>query len=260
METVSIVMPAYNEEKRISNTLKNYSNFFHRLSNAGKIDYEILVIINNTSDRTEDIVKYYSRIDSKIKYKNFKKGGKGFAVIEGFKEALKGNSNFIGFVDADMATPPEEYWRLILKLRYCDAAIASRYIGNAKVEPKQTIQRVIASRIFNGLIRVLLFFPYRDTQCGAKLFKREVIENILPVLSMSKWAFDVDLIYSARKKGFIVKEMPTYWRDRNYSKINFLQAGPWMALGVARLRIINSPFRNFIRIYDRLLNKLWKMK
>src|SRR3989338_5096395 len=260
MKKASIVIPAYNEEKRIGKTLEAYSDYFETLRKEKKLEYEILIVINNTEDRTEEIVKKFVRKNNRIRYLNFKKGGKGFAVMEGFKDALKRKNNIIGFVDADMATPPEECWKLISSIRDCGGVIASRYIKGAKVFPKQSIQRIIASRIYNALIRTLLMIPYRDTQCGAKMFRRNAIELTLPCMSMSKWAFDIDLLYNIKKRGFKIREIPTIWSDKNYSKINFLEAGPWMALGVIRLRILNSIFRNFIRIYDNLLNRIWRFK
>ena len=260
MEKVSIIMPAYNEEKRIGKTLEAYSSYFNKQRKNKKLNYEILVVINNTKDKTEEIVKEHIKKNPSIRYLNFKRGGKGFAVIEGFKDALKRENYMVGFVDADMATSPDEYAKLIFSIKYCDGAIASRYIEGAKLFPKQSIQSIIASRIYNALIRILLMIPYRDTQCGAKIFKRVAIESALPYLSMSKWAFDIDLLYNIRKRGFKINEIPTVWSDKNYSKINFLQAGPWMALGVVRLRILNSIFRDFIRIYDNLLNRIWRFK
>ncbi len=260
MKKLSIIIPAYNEEKRIGFTLDKYSNYFNKFKSDEILDYEIIVVINNTTDKTEDIVKYYRNINSSIQCLNLKRGGKGFAVVEGFKDALKRNNDFLGFVDADMSTSPEEYWKLVSRLDKCDGVIGSRYIKGSGVMPKQTLQRIIVSRIFNCLIRVLLMIPYRDTQCGAKIFKRKCIERTLPILSFSKWAFDVDLIYSMRRLGFDIKEIPTFWSDKEYSKINFLKAGPWMALGIIRLRILNSPMKNLIRIYDRIMNKIWRIK
>ena len=82
-------MPAYNEEKRIGKTLEEYSSFFENLRKSKKIDYEILVVINNTKDNTEKVVKSYSKKNKRIIYLNLVRGGKGYAVIEGFKDALK---------------------------------------------------------------------------------------------------------------------------------------------------------------------------
>ena len=251
MGNISLIIPAYNEEKRIGKTLERYSKYFNKLKEEKKLNYEIIVVINNTTDRTENIVEEYERTNPNIKHLNFKKGGKGFAVIEGFKYFLQRNNDLIGFVDADMATLPEDFYDLVKNIGEYDGIIASRYIEGSIIKPKPTIERLIAKRMFNLLVRSILFLPYRDTQCGCKLFKRESIENILPFLSMSHWAFDVDLLYTMKKAGFKIKEFPTTWSDKEYSKINFWKAGPGMALGVIRIRILNSVFRDLIRVYNR---------
>ena len=247
-------MPAYNEERRIGAALEVYSKFFSGLKKENILDYEILVVINNTTDHTEEIVKGFITEDGSIKYLNFKQGGKGFAVIEGFKDALKRNNELVGFVDADLATPPEAFYDLITKIGNYGGAIASRYIPGSIVNPKPTIQRIIASRIFNLFIRAILFMPYRDTQCGAKLFKRKAIESVISNLSMSQWAFDVELLYHLRKKGFVIKEIPTRWSDKEYSKIHFAKAGPFMALSIVRLRLLNSPFKSFVKVYNKMFD------
>lgn len=255
---LSIVMPAHNEEKRIGNTLKAYSEFFNSIKESGILDYEIIVVINNTVDNTERIVLEWKKKNANIRYLNLLRGGKGYAVIEGFKDALDRENDLIGFVDADMATSPDSFYELVLGINKYDGVIASRYVKGAYVNPPPTIPRIISSRIFNILIRGLLFLPFRDTQCGAKIFRREVIEKILRELTMSQWAFDVELLYLMKKNNFIIKESATQWGDKNYSKINFMKAGPWMALGVIRLRIINSPFRSFVRIYDKLIGVIFR--
>ncbi|MBS3091162.1 glycosyltransferase [Candidatus Pacearchaeota archaeon] len=260
MKKVSIIVPAYNEEKRIGHTLELYSPYFEFLNKIGEIDYEILIVINNTTDRTLEIVKSYAKKNKNIRYLDLTKGGKGYAVIEGFKDALKRDNNLIGFVDADCSTKPEAFYDLIVKISKYDGVIASRYLKKSIVEPKQTLARIVVSRIFNAYIRALLMMPYRDTQCGAKLFKRNALERTLRKLTMSKWAFDVDLIYSMRKEGLHVEEIPTKWSDKTHAKINFMRAGPWMALGILRLRLLNSPFKSMTRIYDKMLNRVWKLR
>lgn|SRR3989344_8780 len=260
MDKLSIIIPAYNEEKRIGKTLEMYSLYFEELRKNGEIDYEILVVINNTIDKTEKIVKEIARKNRRIVYLNLKLGGKGFAVIEGFKDALKRDNILIGFVDADMATLPEDFYDLVKRIKNCDCTIASRYISGAIIKPKPTFSRIIAKRMFNTLVRAILFLPCKDTQCGAKIFRRRVIERVLPFLTMSRWAFDVDLIYTTKKKGFKIKEIPTRWSDKAYATINFWQAGPWMALGVIRLRLLNSFAKSFVRIYDKLLISMKKIR
>jgi glycosyltransferase involved in cell wall biosynthesis len=253
---VGIVIPAYNEEKRIEKTLKEYSKYFDLLVKKDKFDYMLLVVINNTTDNTEAIVKQVAKKNKHIKYISLVMGGKGYAIIEGFKEMAKTNCELIGFIDADMATSPEAYYSLIKNIGNTEGIIASRYVYGAKVYPKQTIQRIVSSRIFNFLIRILFFMPYHDTQCGAKLFKRESIEKVLPDFTITKWAFDVDLLYQMRRNKFKVIEFPTIWSDKEYSTINFAKAGPRMSLAVIRLRILNSPFKRVMKIYDNLPEKL----
>ena len=253
MHRISIVIPAYNEEKRIGSTLKQYSNYFEILRKKKLLKYELLVVINNTTDNTEKIVKSFQKLNKNIKYLNLIKGGKGYAVIEGFKDALKRPNTLIGFIDADMSTKPDAFHILIKNIENSDGIIASRYVKGSVVLPRNTLPRIISSRIYNILIRTLFLMPYRDTQCGAKLFRRKAIEFISDKIGMTKFAFDLEVLYKLRINGFKIKEFSTVWSDKKYATINFWKAGPLMALAVIRLRIIYSPLRRFIRIYDKLI-------
>jgi glycosyltransferase involved in cell wall biosynthesis len=249
---LSIIMPAYNEEKRIGKTLKEYSKEFEALRKKKLLDYSIFVVINGTTDKTEKIVKSFRKKNKRINYLNLKEGGKGHAIIQGFKHELKGNSDLIGFVDADMSTMPKEFFRLASQIKHYDGIIASRYHKKSMVEPKPTLQRIISSRIFNYWIRALFMFPYRDTQCGAKIFKKYALQKVVSSLLITKWAFDVDLLYNLRKHKFKINEVPTAWSDKEYSKINFMRAGPLMALSMLRLRLLNSPFKFVVDFYNKL--------
>jgi len=250
---ISIIIPAHNEEKRISNTLEEYCKFFEkRKKNKELKDFEILVVLNACKDRTIDVVKKTERKFKEIKHIEFEQGGKGFAIKEGFRYSIKKDFDLIGFVDADMSTSPEEYFRLASQINSYDGIIASRYLPMSIVKPKPKFLRMIVSRIFNFLIRSSFFFPYLDTQCGAKVFKKEAIKIVLPYLIITQWAFDVDLLYLLRKKRFKIKEVPTVWSDKEYSKINFIRAGPFMILSLIRLRILNSPLYGIVKIYDKM--------
>jgi glycosyltransferase involved in cell wall biosynthesis len=260
MKELVLVIPAHNEEKRIGPTLHEYSKFFEILEKKKELKHTILVVINNTQDKTEQIVKNHIKNHKAVKYIDLKKGGKGYAVIEGFKESLKKRADYIGFVDADMATSPEEYYKLLTKLTQYDGAIAERYSKGAVITPKPTLARYLAKKLFNLVVRTIMLLPYKDTQCGAKVFKRRVIEKVIPSLSMSQWAFDVELLYHANKKGFRIASVPTKWTDKEASKINFWSAGPMMVLGIIRLRIINSPFKIFVRFYDRITRRIKKKR
>jgi len=256
---IIIIIPAYNEEKRINKTLESYAKYFKKLKKQKKIDFEILVVLNACSDNTLGVVK-------KNKFKelsilDLKDGGKGFAIIEGFNYALDGKNDLIGFVDADMATSPEAFYDLIENMGNYDGVIGSRWLKNSKAKRK-FIKR-ITSGGFNFLVRSLFLFSYRDTQCGAKIFRKEVIEKCLGNLELTKWAFDVNLLYVCKRNGFRIKEHPTIWHDQEDSKIaNLSKTSIQMFLGVVRLRLIYSffepilkPIKFILIMGDKLLNK-----
>lgn len=234
---LSIIIPAHNEENRIARTLEDYGKRYKKNS-------EIIVVLNGCKDDTLKIVKKFKKKYSQIRYIDFQQSGKGFALIEGFK-AAKGD--LIGFVDADGSTNSKAFEDLIKKLGKYGGIIASRYLKGAIVSPKQPISRIIASRVFNFLIRILFGLKFRDTQCGAKLFKKEVIKEVLPKLGITEWAFDIDLLYQMKKANFKIKEIPTEWRDIEGSKINVRKTSTRMLLSIIKLRIIYSPFRKLLR-------------
>jgi len=252
---VAIVMPAYNEEARIGKTLEAYEKFF-RKKKKEKLYAEVVVVINNTTDRTEEIVKRAGKKNKQIRYLNFKQGGKGFAIVEGFKDALSRDFDLIGFVDADLATPPEAFYDLIKKINGNDGIIGSRWLKESKVKTKQGILRIITSRGFNLLVRSILFLPYKDTQCGAKLFKRKVLESIIDEIGVSKWAFDIDLLLRIRKKGFKIIEIPTIWEDKRGSKLSLAIVPLQMFSAIIRLRLLFSPLKFVVKIYDKLPEKI----
>lgn len=249
---ISIIMPAYNEEKRIGDTLNTYSKYFEGIRKSKFLDYEILVVINNTKDRTINIVESFKKKNKRVAYLNLKKGGKGYAIVEGFKDSLKRENDLIGFVDADMATPPEAFYKLVENVKGYDGAIASRWVKGSVIKVKQTLLRRFMSIGFNFLVRSMFLMHYRDTQCGAKIFKREIIKFIINKIGITKWAFDVNLLYEIRKNGFKLVEVKTIWEDKKDSKLNVTKVPFEMFSGIARLRLINSPFNFVVRFYDLL--------
>jgi glycosyltransferase involved in cell wall biosynthesis len=260
MEKISIIIPAYNEEKRIGRTLDEYGRFFQDLESKRVLNYEILIVINNTQDKTEDIVKSYVKKNKNISYINLKRGGKGYAIIEGFKKALKNDKiTLVGFLDADMSTPPKEYYRLILNIKDYEGIIASRYLKGSIVKPKQSFQRIFVSRFFNILVRMLFMLNYRDTQCGAKVFKKEALGRIIDQLGETSWAIDVDLLYKSKVSNLRILEFPTVWSDKSESKLNIKKASIQMFFAVIQLRLINSPFRILIRLLKPVAGFVWRL-
>jgi len=257
MEKVTIVMPAYNEEKRIGRTLEAYALYFDNVSRARGFSYEILVVINGTTDNTEGVVNEVQKKHGCIRVVNFERNGKGFAVIEGTKLALEGDANLIGFVDADMATGPEQFDRLIRGIKGRDGAIASRYVKESTVMPAFTFRRAVVARVFNLIVRSLFLFPYSDTQCGAKLFSRRASEKIVEHVKMSRWAFDVEQLYCLGKFGYKVREVPTVWTDMEGGTLVIGKASLQMLLAVIQLRIRNSPFGRLLGPVNPVTSLIW---
>jgi len=254
---VSIIIPAHNEEKRISNTLEEYCKFFEKRKKTKELkDFEILVVLNACTDRTIEIVKKAEKRFKEIKHLEFELGGKGFAVKEGFKESLKKDFDLIGFVDADMATSPEAFDDLVNNINGYDGIIGSRWIGGSVIKTKQPFLRRVMSRGFNFIVRSLFLLPYIDTQCGAKLFKRKTLERVITSIGATKWAFDVDLLYRLNKEDFKIKEFPTIWEDKEKSKLNIKKVPFQMFASIIRLRLIYSPFKDLVRLYNILPEKM----
>lgn len=251
-QKIGIVIPAYNEEKRIGKTLKDYSKYFEDKNKKTKNEYSILVVINNTKDKTEDVVKSAIKKSKIISYVNLKKGGKGYAVTEGFKILLTKKYDYIGFVDADLSTPPEAFNDLLINIKNYSAAIGDRWSSRSIISHKQPMLRRIASRVFNLLVKLLFFMDYHDTQCGAKIFKAKELAKVVPNVFITQWAFDVNLLYLYRRNNFKVIEVPTTWQDKSQSHVDTIRASIKMFSGIMRLRLIYSPFNFVIRAYDKM--------
>ncbi len=258
---ISIVIPAHNEESRIRKTLESYGEFFSDKKKKKEIkNFEILVVINNTRDRTEEIVKEIKKKHKEIKYLNFEQGGKGFAIIQGFKDALKRKNELIGFIDADMSTPPAAFYDLVRVLernKKIAGVIANRWDKKSKIYPKQSFFRRFISRGYNLIVRTLFLLPYRDTQCGAKIFRREVLETNVGKIISSQWNLDVALLFCLRKEASArIIEVPTIWQDRQQSKVNLRKTPMLMFASIIRLRLIHSPFRFLVRAYRKMPERL----
>ncbi len=206
---LSLTIPAYNEERRIRKTLEDFLSVFQR-------DVEILVVTNGCTDHTVKIVQAVERANPIVRLINIpEKAGKGAAVRRGFAES---RGDIIGFVDADGATSATELKKLLQSLDAFDGVIASRWVAGAKVSDRSFV-RTIVSRLFRICVFLLFRLPFRDTQCGAKLFRRTVIDRLLPDLRITNMVFDVELLYLAWKRGFRIREAPTIWVDQSSSAL-----------------------------------------
>lgn len=194
----SIVIPAYNEELRIKNTLIKYCKEFR--------NSEIIVVSNGSIDNTTKIVECMKRDLSQIKLLEFSNAlGKGGAIIEGFKVA---KGSIIGFVDSDDSFDIKGIKKIInyVEQDKCDCAIASKWKNRSFREVNEPFFRKSASRIWNTIVRILFGFKIYDTQAGLKFMKAKVVKKILNKLTCNGFEFDVELLWIIKNSGFSIKE------------------------------------------------------
>lgn len=229
MVKISIIIPAYNEEKRIKKTLESYTFFLKKHFK----NYEIIVVCNGCTDKTPEIVKNFS--DERVKIIIFEeKIGKGGSIKEGFKIA---EGEIIGYLDADGSTLPESVLNLIENINGFDAAIGSRWLKDSVILRKQKLIRRFLSRVFNFLVKILFNLNFTDTQCGAKFFKKKVISDVFSELTLTDWSFDVELLFRIKTKGYKIKEVPIKWLDEEDSKLNLLKTPIKMFFSIFGLRV-----------------------
>ena len=160
-------------------------------------------------------------------------------MIEGLR--LWPKTDLIGYVDADGATAPPSFYDLIKHCAEVDCAIGSRWIPGAVLEQAQSTRRRIFSRVFHIYVELLLGMRIKDTQCGAKVMRREAMEKVHSNLRIADVAFDINLLYSLKKAGFTVREVPTVWTDKIGSKMSLNKGALAILLSVLRLRLIYTP-------------------
>ncbi|HOU22432.1 MAG: glycosyltransferase family 2 protein [Kiritimatiellae bacterium] len=252
---LSIVVPAYNEEQRIERMLEAYLPYF--AARYG-MDFELIVSVNGSRDRTAEIVRRLATQHPQLRVLvEPRRIGKGGAIMAAGAVA---RGELIGFVDADGATPPEAFEDLVRHIGRAGLIIASRRLPGAVVQPRQSWQRRAASRVFNFLVRRFFKLKITDTQCGAKLMTAEAWRAIVPHIGLTKWAFDVDMLFKTRRAGYAIREIPTTWSDISGSKLRIGLVSFQMLLAICRLRLLYSPLRWVVDLYDRLLGRVIELE
>jgi dolichol-phosphate mannosyltransferase len=224
--SLDIVIPAHNEERRIDRTLQAYRSGFPQP------DVRLRVALDGCHDGTAAAVAIHAASDARVDVLEFPKLGKGGVLMETFRQC---DGDWIAFVDADGATPPAELERLVVEAGRADGAIASRRHPASFTPCRRPGARRLTSTGFAWGIRQLFGLPYADTQCGAKVLRRRVVERVVPLLSSRDFLFDVDLLVVARQLGFDVREVPTVWIDQAESKLNARRDASRMLTSALRL-------------------------
>ena len=217
--SLSIVIPAYDEERRLPPTLDRIIQY---LKAEGFSDWEVLVVNDGSRDGTADVVRRYADADSRVRLiENPGNRGKGYAVRNGMLQAAK---EWALITDADLSAPIEELSRLTDAVRVQDAAVAvgSRAIDRSLVTVHQTTFREFSGRFFNILMRVVTGLPFHDTQCGFKLFRRDAAQEIFRRQQIDGFSFDVEDLMIARAQGFKAIEVGVRWANVEGTKVGLV--------------------------------------
>jgi glycosyltransferase involved in cell wall biosynthesis len=239
---LSIIIPAYNEERRLPASLDRIIQF---LSDDDPMPHEIVVVDDGSRDGTVALVEEYSRAMPMVRLvRNPGNRGKGFAVRNGM---LAARGEWLLFTDADLSTPIEELQKLFAAAKEYDAAVAigSRALDRSLVSVHQSALREYSGKLFNVVVRASSGLPFRDTQCGFKLYRRDAAQQVFALQQLDGFSFDVEDLYIAQRLGFRAVEVPVRWANAEGTKVSAL-AGARSFLDVLKVRWYASQGR-----YDR---------
>jgi dolichyl-phosphate beta-glucosyltransferase len=215
--SVSIIIPAYNEEKRLPSTLEIINGY---LASTRWEFAEVVVVNDGSSDGTASAAE---RAGARV-LENPGNRGKGYSVRSG---VLAGRGDWLLISDADLSTPIEELEKLwqAVELHRAQAAIGSRAVDRSLIGVRQPLFREGMGRIFNLFMRLVVGLPFHDTQCGFKLFEASAAREIFRWQRLDGFGFDVEVLYIAQRFGFRVLEVPVRWNDVAGTKVS-----PWRGL------------------------------
>ena len=230
---LSIVIPAYNEELRLPKALLEILEYFKENKNTS---YEVLIVDDGSSDATAKVAQQFCDMAPNFRLLTYEANrGKGYAVRFGVFNA---SGKLILFADADGATPIEELSRLEHAISQgAQVAIGSRALYSRDTNVDTVWYRKYIGRIFNGIVNVLLLPGIADTQCGFKLFRREVALPIFRRQKAERFSFDAEILFLARKAGCRIAEVPINWNNVPGSKVNLVQDSMAMFRDLVKFRL-----------------------
>ncbi len=233
---ISIVIPAYNEEKVIGDTLAEVSGY---LEERG-FHYEIILVSDGSTDNTEAIALSASAGNKRIRVlKNEQNMGKGFSVKKG---CLAARGRVIAFTDADLSYPISEVEKPLKMIREkaADVAIGSRTVSGARIVVHTSPLRKVMSKVFNIFVRLIAIKEIGDTQCGFKAFSSDAAMDVFSLQTMSGFSFDVEIIYIAKKLGYRVREFPIIWaKSSESSSVNPVSDSMGMFFDIMKIRLLD---------------------
>ncbi len=230
---ISVVIAAYNEERRLPDTLSRIAEYLNRQG----VLFEIIVVDDGSTDRTSAVSEHASLLIPRISTIRYEKNrGKGYALRTG---VLASRGDVVLFTDADLSTPIEELSRLLPLLEHedFDVAIGTRALELSRIVRKQPWWRQGMGRIFNRIVRLFVLDGFSDTQCGFKLFRGTVARNLFGQARVNRFAFDVEILALALKRRYRVVEVPITWANSPASTVHPLLDSLRMLRDLARIRI-----------------------
>jgi dolichyl-phosphate beta-glucosyltransferase len=229
---LSIIIPAFNEEKRLPDSLPKIIHFVRQQA----YPIEVIVVDDGSSDRTAEVVRQFQKDASFISLLPVEHGGKGHAVKAGMQQA---RGDYLFLCDSDLSMPIDEVAKFLPPaLDGYDVAIASREISGARRygEPPY---RHLMGRVFNLIVRLLAVPGVQDTQAGFKCFRRQAARQLFPLQTIKGWGFDVEVLFIARKRGLRIVEVPIHWYYMNRSRVRPVRDTYNMFREVLKVRLNN---------------------
>lgn len=220
IQSLSIVVPAYNEEKRLPATLDRLVAYM--AERAGQSS-EVIVVDDGSRDGTAALVNQYAASHPGVRLlSNPGNRGKGYAVRHGMLDA---RSDWNLITDADLSTPIEELDKLYAAAQRLNAliAIGSRALDRSLIGVHQPLIREYSGRVFNGVMRMITGLPYADTQCGFKLYARDAAQQIFSRQQLDGFSFDVEDLVIAKALGIPAVEVPVRWNNAEGTKVSTTQ-------------------------------------
>jgi dolichyl-phosphate beta-glucosyltransferase len=213
---LSVIIPAYNEEKRITKTLEGIDKYLSKQD----YDYEIIVASDGSKDKTAEVVNgLISRIKNLKLIDNKENHGKGYVVRQGL---LSAKGDYRLFTDADNSTSIDQVEKMWPEVKNgYDIIIGSRDIEGAVLDPPQPwIRNIILGEGFKLFRKIVMgLWGIEDTQCGFKFLSKKAAENILPKCKIDRFAFDPEILVIGQKMGYKIKEIPVLWKNDLDSKV-----------------------------------------
>ncbi|HEV2299090.1 MAG TPA: dolichyl-phosphate beta-glucosyltransferase [Candidatus Acidoferrales bacterium] len=227
---LSIIIPAFNEEERLPQTLEQISQYLRTLPFTS----EIIVVNDGSTDNTAQVVSALAKkISSLSLVSNDRNRGKGFSVRHGMLEA---RGRIALFTDADLSAPIEEAQKLLAVLESVDIAIGSRAVDRRLIEIHQSRARELAGILFNGIMRLLIGLPFEDTQCGFKAFAMPESRIIFEQQRILDFGFDPEILFLARRHGLRAIEVPVRWSHDPRTKVHVFRDSIRMLLDLFLIR------------------------